>query len=446
MGDFMQHFIDSTMYYLGDSHQLYGKKFELFDAAQDGDVDTINELMENKSIHVDATDDDGNTALFVAIEDGNIEVIKVLLKHGADINIIANDQTPLLFAIYEGKPEVVKLLLSRGAKVEEGESALQHAYKSGRQEIVQVLMEQGANAEEVDCEGTSAFQAAIRGGNVSLVKSLLGKYDIEKKDEYGKTALFYAKHPGIVELLLDHGARIDVKVTQDAWNRNVAHHAIQECWAEAAKVLLEHGTAVDNVDFFGETILDSAVYSVKYCSDRESVEDNPYLVVVRHLVKNSLISKRHSKTINQNKELSKYKVKCEKELEAMKKKVILKGTNETTFHRFLMTKDVNELAALARNEKFITAIKSAQAEFPIYFSLLTYQLRKGMWRNMLLGKVKYFFSALADTKENKGLPILPKICVDKIYSYFNSNDFRALIRVCDPLNYFDAEICDIQIN
>lgn len=437
-------------FYLNYSDPLYEEKLQLFAAAHHGDVDTIDRLLENNKIHVDATDGRENTALFVATEAKKIGAIQALLKHGANANISNEYQVaPLEFAICNCEPEIIKLLVSHGADMYEGRGALQLAYYSGRQEVVQLLLDHGANINEINCEGTSAFQAAIQGGNINLIKPLLGKFDIEAKDKCDNTALFYAVKQGVAELLLDRGARTDVEISDEShcWSRNVAHHAIQECRGEAAKVLLEHGAEVDNVDTFGKTILETALYSVKYCRDTESVEKNPYLVVVRHLVKNSLMSERHLKTINENQELSKFKAKCEKEITAMKRKVILKGINGITFfYGFLMTKDVNKLATIARNEKAIAALNLVKKKFKIYFSLLTYQMRRGLWRNILTSKVKYFFYALAHTEQNKGLPILPKPCVDKIYSYLDSNDLRALIQICDPSNHFDAEICDVQID
>lgn len=57
----------------------------------------------------------GNTALHIASLAGRLEVVKLLVEKGAEINVQSqNGFTPLYMASQEGHSEVVKYLLARG--------------------------------------------------------------------------------------------------------------------------------------------------------------------------------------------------------------------------------------------------------------------------------------------------------------------------------------------
>ena len=59
--------------------------------------------------------------LLAAIENGNFSQVRQLLKKGADPNVIYNDidaSSPLIIASYHGHLEIVELLLDHGAKVD----------------------------------------------------------------------------------------------------------------------------------------------------------------------------------------------------------------------------------------------------------------------------------------------------------------------------------------
>jgi hypothetical protein len=59
---------------------------------------------------------DGDTALHMAIYEGNAKLIWPLLDHGEELKVIdASGRTPLLQAILKGELEVMKILLAAGA-------------------------------------------------------------------------------------------------------------------------------------------------------------------------------------------------------------------------------------------------------------------------------------------------------------------------------------------
>lgn len=88
----------------------------------------------------------GNTALMVCASDGDIENAKLQLANGADINA-QNEQgaTALLIAILNTKPSMVYLLLENGADAsiasKKGLTPKALAYKNGDKGIINMLLD-----------------------------------------------------------------------------------------------------------------------------------------------------------------------------------------------------------------------------------------------------------------------------------------------------------------
>ena len=75
----------------------------IIEAIQNGNADQVKSLLEAQPEVVNTTETNGYTALHLAAQQGNGEIIKLLLEHGADINAIAADgQTPMEVAIKHG--------------------------------------------------------------------------------------------------------------------------------------------------------------------------------------------------------------------------------------------------------------------------------------------------------------------------------------------------------
>jgi hypothetical protein len=121
-------------------------------AAYSGNSEVARKVIEYNRTYINARDEDGSTPLLFAsrghcFKDGS--VLRLLLEHGADINVQNRiGWTALHWASYKGALEVVRLLLERGADVEakdnDGQTALQVAARYGREKVVELLREHGA--------------------------------------------------------------------------------------------------------------------------------------------------------------------------------------------------------------------------------------------------------------------------------------------------------------
>ena len=98
---------------------------------------------------LNAKDNDGDTALILASNQGNIEIVKLLIGAGVDLNIKNNGGgTALMWASKYNHIEIAKLLINAGAnlniKNKYDDTALIIANNNKHKKIVELLKSKGA--------------------------------------------------------------------------------------------------------------------------------------------------------------------------------------------------------------------------------------------------------------------------------------------------------------
>ncbi|XP_031588555.1 protein phosphatase 1 regulatory subunit 27 [Oreochromis aureus] len=89
------------------------------DIVRRGDLEQIGRFMRARKVRVDTVFHSGMAALHEAVLTGNLEVVKLLVKYGADVHQRDEDGwTPLHMACSDGYPEIARYLLSMGASTE----------------------------------------------------------------------------------------------------------------------------------------------------------------------------------------------------------------------------------------------------------------------------------------------------------------------------------------
>ena len=84
----------------------------LFIASQEGHVDVVRQLLLREDADVNLAENNGATPLYIASQEGHVDVVRQLLAASADVNQASNSgATPLGIARLSGHGEVVKLLL-----------------------------------------------------------------------------------------------------------------------------------------------------------------------------------------------------------------------------------------------------------------------------------------------------------------------------------------------
>ena len=163
------------------------------DAAGLGHIVEVRRLIASGEVDVNACDDDeSNTALILASQNGRPMVVAALLEAGADVDA-ANDNgdTPLILASLNGHGHIVDALLKAGANVSAvdqfGSCALFYASRQGHCGLVDALLAAGA---DVNHSRVTALLIAARFGHASAVAKLLaGGADVAAVDDDGNTAL-----------------------------------------------------------------------------------------------------------------------------------------------------------------------------------------------------------------------------------------------------------------
>jgi hypothetical protein len=121
---------------------------ELCEAAVKGEKQKVQELLD-QGVRPGAKDRFGSAALSSAVYGGNVEVVNLLIAHGADVNETGLlGMTALISAASNGRVEIVRALIKAKAdvhaKTKTGVTALSVAQKNGHSQIVEMLKQAGA--------------------------------------------------------------------------------------------------------------------------------------------------------------------------------------------------------------------------------------------------------------------------------------------------------------
>jgi ankyrin repeat protein len=196
----------------------------LFQAVKLNDLDAAKVSLL-AGLPVDTRNDQGRTPLIVAVSTGNLEMAKLLVEHGADVNAHTTTDTGstvLCFAIDGGNLHVLDYLVERGAKVDgkskNGQTPLHYAAAHGLNDFVRGLLKHGADPDLFgipDTKGnlTTPLMAAAANGHLETVQLLVEKgAQLEKVNDVGDTVLMDVckrPYPEIVKLLLEKGANVN---------------------------------------------------------------------------------------------------------------------------------------------------------------------------------------------------------------------------------------------
>jgi len=165
---------------------------------------------------VNQKDEDGETPLFAAVEDANLELVKFLLDHGAKVNVRNNQkETPLMMIDDETPIEIVELLVQRGARVDRqaqnGETVLiRAADERAKPEVLTALIRAGADLNLQDKEGKTALMAAADHNDLENMRRLVeAGADVNLRDADGDNAWDYATEKEAEDLLVSYGVILD---------------------------------------------------------------------------------------------------------------------------------------------------------------------------------------------------------------------------------------------
>ena len=268
----------------------------------------------------------GETALYRAVYSpflNNVDIAKILIDHGADINAYANNgETPFSLAVIRGQSEMIDLLIDYGAVVDE--KILYLAIINNHEYILDTFIKQGISLDslkEMDFNGSTLFEVAlekefeflldvlindqayveklmnhgidplllsVNNGNAHLIEELLKKgWSIDHKNKAQQTPLMISIIEGnkdIADLLLSYGA--DLKA-QDVDNVNVLMLSSEKGYLDIVKKCINKGLDINSRDVFMKTPLmyaakggdaETVKYLIDHGSDINAKADNPLVI------------------------------------------------------------------------------------------------------------------------------------------------------------------------
>ena len=355
-----------------------------------------------------------------AVQNHDLKIIEVLFEHGADVN--ASDEcgrTALHFIV----------IFERGRRF--GFRYGEDPDIKVKREITKLLLSRGANVNAQTGKGMTLLHAACNNRYVEVVEALMQyNADVDCKCETGRTPLHLAARngrTGIVEVLLKFGANIDSK---DKYGMTALHFAAKQGQVLVCRVLLEHGADINIMTEGNRTPLDFAMtsrFNFNYYSDGIIAETLKGHIVMMKTA-NLYVNQKDLLTVGNYGESSDFQKECEEEIASMKSE---KFSNANVSFYDILTKGISQLAMYAGNENIVKILRSDvyQIRFPMYASMINSNFRKGKRRKELLEQCnKILHSLFSD------FPLLPHVCIEKIFSYLSDEDLRILIFYCKPIS------------
>ncbi|KAJ8688148.1 hypothetical protein QAD02_023943 [Eretmocerus hayati] len=182
---------------------------------------------------VDALDySRGKTCIDTAIDNSDVELVRLLLREGASPNLRRNRyvdaprRSPLIRAVIAGNCEIIKLLVNAGALMnvtdKRQRNCLHYAAERKTTKAAQALLKAGATVSIInawDIEKFSPLMIAIQRQNVPMIKLLL---------ESGSFTHYHGR---------------DESLSKD-WQADCLHEAIEIGNKDIVRLLLEHGAAI----------------------------------------------------------------------------------------------------------------------------------------------------------------------------------------------------------
>lgn len=243
-----------------------GKRHAVHTAVEFGQDRVLKILLDSKRVDLTLENDDDKSPLMLGAEAGNPESIRHLLGAGASLN---DCKGPLLrHAIAYASHEVLSVLMDALAPTDSGIVNMIHdgdntlvpvieTASKGYERCTRVLLDRGADPNVINANGSALYQVIDKDRSRCIGRLLLekgadpnGSTTNNPVDDGRETAMMRAIETGnelLVEMLLDHGANIDVIDPTRSWRGTPLTWAIRCGHVHIAKLLLGRGADVNLV-------------------------------------------------------------------------------------------------------------------------------------------------------------------------------------------------------
>ncbi|KAL9268574.1 Ankyrin repeat-containing protein [Drosera capensis] len=235
------------------SKQNQSGETALYAATENGQVDVVRELIKfYDPVAASIKARNGYDAFHIAAKQGDLEILKVLMEAHPDLSMTCDtsNTTALQTAATQGHVEVVTFLLQSGGGLatiarSNGKTALHAAARNGHVEVVKALVQQEPGiTRRTDKKGQTALHMAVKGQNLEVVEELI-KADpssLNLADTKGNTPLHVAARKGRGQIVKRLLSEKDTDKTAVNRARETALDTAEKLHhPDVAAILQEHG-------------------------------------------------------------------------------------------------------------------------------------------------------------------------------------------------------------
>lgn len=238
-------------------------------------TNTVKVLLSAPSVDVNSTDQENHqTALHFAAENGSIDIAKLLLAAGAASDIRnSTGHTPLHIAVqrniwssYTFHQELVLLLIAAGSNVTQPDNSGHTPLHDAEGCVVKALVDAGANLEATDKSGNTPLHSAVMEGDEVAVRELLAAHaNVHACNLKGLTPLhMVGQHQSMNEIvseLVHAGADVDASAFIGSYTP--LDRAAKFGNVHATRQLLAAGANCELTNYMGATPLERACEAVE---------------------------------------------------------------------------------------------------------------------------------------------------------------------------------------
>lgn len=172
-----------------------------FSLIRSHNLDLIKMFLENKDIYLKSKNYCGNTLLHQAVLISDYKISKYLLEQGILANVVNNfKETPMFFAVRNNDLDMIYLLIQNGALLDIKNSFFETVYDIASKKTLEYLKFKDVSVGYLKYIKKYPFHCAVIRNDYIRAKQLLSKYNINKKDNYGRLAIEYAKELNYLEV------------------------------------------------------------------------------------------------------------------------------------------------------------------------------------------------------------------------------------------------------
>ncbi|XP_051574643.1 NF-kappa-B inhibitor cactus-like isoform X2 [Myxocyprinus asiaticus] len=170
------------------------------------------EALLNAGADPGALDRNGQTALHLCCEHGEVDCLSVILRHYSH-NSSHHLEIRNYEAVQNGDTKLAKILLDSGAEFNAGDnksgrSPLIHAVENNSNDMVNLLIESGCDVNAQSYSGNTALHSACGRGQIEIIRILLKNgADSSVKNNHNDTAIMVAKNKKVSDVLRGKGTR-----------------------------------------------------------------------------------------------------------------------------------------------------------------------------------------------------------------------------------------------